>query len=322
MTAPSSRILVLTYGEPETAAFLDHYRYLRRVLPNLTPLRFPFTVIAAAGGALARSRGWRKAGYKSPLEAITRSQASMISATLRGQGWPEPFEGQAAFEFRSPRLDDILDPARGPLPSRLVIVPMYLAESRFTTGISQRWFDRRAAAGGQSLPVPHYITRMDEDDRLVDLMGQFLLEHVSAAGWSASDRGSAGVLLWGHGTPLDPAHGQTGRAATERFYERLAARLAGHFGRVSLGWLNHAHGGEWTSPALGAAAQSMATAGVRRLVAFPFGFLADNSETELEGRAAIDRVPGLQVLHVPCLNDWPPFIEFLARRIQEAFAAL
>jgi len=55
--------------------------------------------------------------------------------------------------------------------------------------------------------------------------------------------------------------------------------------------------------------------GFRRAVYFPYGFLADNAETELEGRIALRKQPGLEAIHLPCLNDSPALMDALASAI-------
>jgi Fe2+ transport system protein FeoA len=61
---------------------------------------------------------------------------------------------------------------------------------------------------------------------------------------------------------------------------------------------------------------------LRRVVYFPFGFLADNAETLLEGRQALREEPGLEPLHLPCLNTDPGLLKALAAQIVAALPAV
>jgi len=54
---------------------------------------------------------------------------------------------------------------------------------------------------------------------------------------------------------------------------------------------------------------------MERAVYFPYGFLADNAESQLEGRVALRALPGIESLHLPCLNDSPLLVEALARQV-------
>ena len=51
-----------------------------------------------------------------------------------------------------------------------------------------------------------------------------------------------------------------------------------------------------------------------RVVYYPYGFLADNAESELEGRMALDGHP-FQSRYVPCLNGSPYLMEALVGQI-------
>ena len=64
------------------------------------------------------------------------------------------------------------------------------------------------------------------------------------------------------------------------------------------------------------ALKHVSVANFRRVVYFPFGFLADNAETQLEGRIALRDRPELEAWHLPCLNDDPALIKTLARQVR------
>jgi len=61
--------------------------------------------------------------------------------------------------------------------------------------------------------------------------------------------------------------------------------------------------------------REIAEAGFRRVVYFPFGFSADNAESELEGRVALRLEPRLESVHLPCLNAEPELLSALARHV-------
>jgi protoporphyrin/coproporphyrin ferrochelatase len=138
----------------------------------------------------------------------------------------------------------------------------------------------------------------------------------------AEARGAGGkewaLVLAAHGTLLEPPRPiETGRGATECVAAGIAQRLAGRFGMVQPAWLNHVYGGRWTEPPVDQALKRVAEAGYRRVVYYPFGFSADNAESELEGRIALRAEPGLEAVHLPCLNAAPEFMAALARQVVE-----
>ncbi|MBN1478029.1 ferrochelatase, partial [Candidatus Sumerlaeota bacterium] len=146
-------------------------------------------------------------------------------------------------------------------------------------------------------------------------------EQLAEAGCSGDDCHGMGLLLGAHGTLIEAPEGvNTGLESTQRFLDRLSERLAPRFAHTSVGWLNHTLGGEWTSPDLETAAADMLERGLRRVVYYPFGFLADNAETQLEGRVILRGFDALEPLHLQCLNAWPPFVEHLAKRVMRQVA--
>ena len=61
--------------------------------------------------------------------------------------------------------------------------------------------------------------------------------------------------------------------------------------------------------------------GFRKLVYFPYGFLADNAESQLEGKVLLEARPELErVEHLPCLNASPGLADALAGAVRRALA--
>lgn len=316
-------IILLTYGEPYHPKFADQYTYslliLRRLTLLVAPIPRPLLPLIALRRAITRSKTWKEEGYASPLECITHDQRDLLEPLLKerlGESWH--CDVRVVFEFRRPLLPDVMRELAADPPDRLILMPLYVADSDFTSGVSRRDVDSYERQWGK-FPAPvDYLSAFSEDDRLVELMARFVMEESEKAGWIGGDRPDTALILGAHGTVIEGPPGiDTGLKPSVSFYERLSARLAPRFAAVSVGWLNHTMGGEWTSPALEAAAESMRDKGIRRVVYFPFGFLGDNAESELEGRQIFRNVPELEVLHLPCVNTWGPFIEFLATRIEE-----
>lgn len=312
--------LLLTYGEPPRARFLDQLAYSWLILNRLT-LRVariprPALPLIALRRALLRVKTWRVEGFSSPLEHITHEQAQALAARLRDADPQRDHTVRPVFEFRRPLLPEVLDELDRDPPDRLLLLPLYMPDSSFTTGISLADVETWAARRGRAFrPAPAHVSRFSEDDTVLSLMAQQILEGTAQAGWSEADRRAAGLILGAHGTLIHPPPGiDNGLGTMQCAHQRLRDMLAPHFRHISVGWLNHTLGGEWTQPDLATAARDMVERGIRRTVYYPFGFLADNAETQLEGRLVL-RESALEVLHLPCLNASPPFIEHLARRV-------
>lgn len=314
----STRHLVLvTYGEPPAAAFVDQLVYSWRILLGLTrtvaPIPLPLVPVIALARAYGRTRSWSRRRYRSPLEPITERQASRIAGALAEADPHTDWRVRVAYEFRRPLLAEVL----GELPphEEVVVAPMYAADSAFTHALSRQTAEAHRAGNGGPRRRVRVLDALD-----VEALGAVSADHVLALtdddGWRGE---GVALVLAAHGTVLDPPRPiDTGLDATRRLCDGIAARLAPHFGVVVNGWLNHTRGGRWTEPPIDAALARAVAAGCRRVVYYPYGFLADNAETELEGRIALDGLPdGVEARHLPCLNDSAPFTSLLAGWLTE-----
>ena len=54
------------------------------------------------------------------------------------------------------------------------------------------------------------------------------------------------------------------------------------------------------------------------MVYYPYGFLADNAESQLEGQLAAAGRPELKVRFVPCLNGSPDLAQVIASQVLAA----
>jgi len=311
-------VVLITYGEPPTPAFFPQLRYSWRILLGLTrsvaPIpRWVLPMIALKRARL-RWRLWSRERYGSPLESVTRAQAEGLSAALAAADPGTDWRVHLAYEFRDPLLTAMLD--RLPDAEPVDIVPMYVADSAFTHEISRatvrRW--SRRYAGGRAAPV-RVLSPIGEQ-----LFAELVAGHISRE-FAARRIGGPewALVLAAHGTLLEPPRPmETGREATERVCAAIAARLAGRVGTIRNGWLNHTYGGRWTEPPIEEALRGVADAGYRRVAYYPFGFSADNAESELEGRLALRSGAWLEVVHLPCLNADAAFLDALARSVVAA----
>lgn len=294
-------VVLLTYGEPPEAAFAPQLAYSWRILWGLTRRVAPIPPFVLPFIALARARFrvglWRRHGYTSPIEAITAAQSEALDAVLAGDG-AGPWRVHVAYEFRRPLLADTL--AALPANEPVAVLPMYVAESEFTHDIVRGELAARAASAAGPRDV-RVVPGLDPEV-LGELSARHILGELAARGREPGRDWA--LLLAAHGTLLDPPRPMnTGRLATEAVAEAIARRLGRRFGRVQRGWLNHTMGGAWTTPAANVAVRDLVAEGYRRLVYFPYGFLADNAESQLEGRLILAAQPGLEAVeHLPCLN--------------------
>jgi ferrochelatase len=300
-------VVLLTYGEPPAAEFRAQLEYSRRILNDLTRLVAPIphwlVPVLALRRAFLRTATWRAERYGSPIEALTAEQAEGLAAALARRAPGRGFRVHVAYEFRDPTLGAVLAGAG----ENALVVPMYLAESEFTHDLAR---GRLAAMNGTARGA-RVVPALD-----ADTLARLSADHVER---ELARRGIVpgpdwALVLAAHGTLVDPPRPMnTGREATLAVARGIADRLAGRFGAIVPAWLNHAMGGTWTAPAADAAVRELADLGMRRVVYFPYGFVADNAESQLEGRVLLRAERRLtEVVHLPCLNGAPDWLDALA----------
>ncbi len=311
-------IVLLSYGEPVNAAFLDQWRYSNRILNKLTRLVAPIPklVIPLIGAWRGRIRvkNYKANNYSSLLESITEQQAHLLRMALCKTVTDHAWRVQAAYEFRDPSLSHILDGILGDPGDLLLMIPMYTAESDFTTGISQRDFNQYQTVNKHSFTDVRFCTFRNYLDQLAEQMVGFIRRKIAEEGISSEDCGQCGLLLGCHGTVINPPAGisDTGYNDTKRLYDLIEKQLHSEFKMLNIGWMNHRVGGDWTTPTLETAADEMRNQKIKRLIYYPFGFLADNAETQLESKKILHDIGIDEYIHLPCLNDDADFIDFLA----------
>lgn len=312
-------VILLTYGEPPTPAYLDQLVYSWRILLGLTrsvaDIPAPVIPMIALSRTRLRNQLWTTERYGSPLEAITRAQADGVAGELGARHPREAWRVHVAYEFRRPLLLETLESIPG--DEEALVVPMYAADSAFTHELSRRVIAAWSAKKPRAVPV-RVMGPLDEAT-LVDASVRHVERELANRG-IAPDREWA-LVLAAHGTLLEPPKPiDTGRIATERLAAGILDRIGGRFGTAIQGWLNHVYGGRWTEPAIEDALAKIAEAGYRKVVYYPFGFLADNAESELEGRIFLRARSELEPVHLPCVNATPEFVAVLAGEIGRAFA--
>lgn len=290
-------LVLTTYGEPPLPGFTEQLVYSWRILQGLTrtvadipQAAIPFIALSRAHG---RRRLWRANNYTSPLEPITEAQAVAVGDELDRRA-PGKWAVHIAYEFRRPLLAEVLRAIPG--DEAVWVAPMYAADSAFTHELSRQAASTALAA---SRPAPVRTLPAFELDELAELSARHLLQMV---GGSLGPR--TALVLAAHGTLLEPARPiDTGRCPTERLYGAIRHRVSPHFGLILNGWLNHTRGGRWTEPPIEETLRRVSAAGFTEVAYYPYGFLADNAESQLEGRLAAAAHPELKVRFLSCLNE-------------------
>ncbi|HWI19251.1 MAG TPA: ferrochelatase [Vicinamibacterales bacterium] len=303
-------VVVVTYGEPMTAAFVDQLVYSWRILIGLTrsvaDIPAPLLPLIALSRGRGRNAMWKREGYTSPLEPITIAQAERLRSALASQSGDE-WKVHVAYEFRTPLVGPVIENI--PANDEVFVAPMYAADSAFTHELSRQ----AVAAVSSRRARPVVVLPALAADVLAELSARHVMKFLEAE--SVESRSTA-LVLAAHGTLLQPSRPiETGYVATEQLCRGIERRLSESFGLIANGWLNHTRGGKWTEPAIEETLSRVSALGYKEVVYYPYGFLADNAESQLEGRMAAAAHPGMRVRFVPCFNESPDLADTIAAQI-------
>jgi protoheme ferro-lyase len=302
--------VLVTYGEPTSPSFIDQLVYSWRILLGLTrsvaDIPAPLIPLIALSRARGRNVMWRENAYSSPLESITLAQAEQVREALARRS-DDAWKIHVAYEFRDPLLPALIQQL--PPAEPVTVVPMYAADSAFTHALTRASVRHLNA----QRPAPVTVLEPIDVETLITISVNHLMRQIGENGITTA---SSALVLAAHGTLLEPQKPiDTGREATERLCAGIQESLSDRFGMIANGWLNHSRGGKWTDPPIEETLKRVKEAGYRDVVYYPYGFLADNAESQLEGKLAAAGQPGLNVRFVPCLNGSSELADAIASQV-------
>jgi protoporphyrin/coproporphyrin ferrochelatase len=320
-------VILATYGEPQVNSFAQQWMYSYRILKGLTrkiaKIPAPVLPIIATARARGRVKLWRQNAFISPLEKLHHETVIAVREELarRGHDCGETVV-VPAYEFRRPTLTDALLRLDQAGCERAIVVPMYIAEGDFTHGMTRWAMDAAAAALPKwrgKVALASMTASIDDVRTLGTILASWLFDALETRGVAPGPDWA--VMLAAHGTVVNPPAGvDNGLAHFRDVLSPLQAAITPRVGAVSVGWLNHTRGGEWTRPAVPDALAELRTRGFKKLVYFPWGFTTDNAETMLEGRIALRDMadPFDRVEYLECVNSYPGFVGLLTDTIENA----
>lgn len=316
-------VLLSTYGEVEQLSFAQLYpnawRILQLITSRIANLPLPLKAFIALMRTVRRKREWKKLGYRPKLSQINRAQTAALAKKLESvtqlAGMDVQFVVRDAYYFTTPYYENVLNEVKASCDG-VIVVPMIPIESDFACGV------------GCYLALEHFGDGVFEKVRVIKHLwndSDFIALCVNRVFEKFEPRAGrkVGLALVAHGTLVKDAKGEepkvnTGYRETIAFYEKLKAAIErdgrNTFASIKLGAMNHKFGGTWMPETLGRALEEFRAEGIEEVAIFPFGFLADNSEADLEAVMEA-QAAGYPLQYVPCLNDSPEFIRWLAERV-------
>ncbi|TCD47302.1 ferrochelatase [Chlorobium sp. N1] len=321
-------VLVVTYGEVEKLTLRNLWPSSRRILKVITSqiVKVPrfLVYLVADYRSTKHFIDWRRSGYRSTLLATNRAQRARLEACLRSRTAELPPDTDIdvldAYYFVPPYLEEMLGEIRSRYDG-IVVVPMIPVESAFSCGVACRMVSE--TYGDERYSRVRLMNRFWSDEALHRIYADHLFSRIAESPL-ADTEGKLGLVLVIHGTLVRDRAGNppkvfTGLDETGRFFEMMKRRIMEDprniFADIRQGCMNHSAGGEWTADTVEKALEAFRREGCRGVVMFPYGFFADNSETEYEAKRLLESAGFPRSYYVRCINDSPAFADWLAGRV-------
>jgi ferrochelatase len=312
-----AKVAVLLCGYGEVEEYGDFADYNERALRLLASkfIKFPDFSIPWLAKALEVTdrREWSGQNhYHSPHNEIFEAQRSGIEQVLQAR-YGDRVAVFKAFNFCEPHLPrQVLQRIRSEGYNRLLVYPLLVVDSIYTSGLALQQVNEALGndwdwlGGLRYLPSfyerPDYHQRLAHhiETRLQDLDGHYAPSQI-------------GIILLNHGCPIDSKGYESGIRESEALYQSVRTQLVNRYPLVSIGWMNHATPGKWTTPDMEQAAHNLLTMGAKALAFAPIGFATENHETMLDVGYAIQKLKSkVECLHLDCLNEDPAFLRMAA----------
>jgi len=335
---PKSAVLLLNLGSPDSTSVPDVKRYLQEFLgdervidkpanPLLRKLLvngiiIPFRVKKSAH---AYESIWTPEG--SPLILTSKKAQTALQAKLA-------LPVALAMNYGSPSIPDVLRALVAQGVTRVLMFPQYphYAMSSWETVVVK--VQREAAQIAPQLKldcVQPYFADTDYIDALVtsarpyltQVYDHFLFSYhgIPVRHLTKADSSHAHCQVVSDCcTTCSPVHSTCYKAQVTRTSHLFAQKAGLDPAKWSISFQSRLVGEPWLSPYTDAEFERLAKEGKKRIVVITPAFVTDCLETleeiRVEGAEDFKAAGGEQFTHIPCLNDQPVWIDFLARRVQ------
>ena len=329
-------VLLVNLGSPDSTAVADVRRYLReflgdeRVLDMAAPLRW-----ALLEGIILRTRPkksahayaqvWTKDG--SPLIVTSRAVREKLSASL-GAATPV----YLAMRYGSPSIASVIDQIAADGIEEILLFPQYphYAMSSYETVVVRvKEAVARQAPKLRVTTVQPFFADADYIEALRIVCAPFLAQphdHVLFSYHGLPERHMRKAdSSHAHCTVVpdccmtaSPAHATCYKAQCLATTRALTASAGIPAGKHSVSFQSRLVGEPWLTPFTDVELARLPKTGVKKLLVICAAFTTDCLETleeiQQQGRDTFLQAGGESFQQIPCLNDHPAFIDFLAKR--------
>jgi ferrochelatase len=335
---PKRAVLLVNLGSPASTSVADVRRYLReflgdeRVLDLPKPLRW-----LILEGIILRTRPkrsahayaqiWTKDG--SPLIHTSELVRQKLSTVL---GPETPV--YLAMRYGSPSIASVIAQIAADGVDELLLFPQYphYAMSSWETVVAKVYQEAaRLAPGLRVESVQPFYQDADYIDALHAVSAPYFAQPHDLILFSyhgiperhlrkADSSKAHCTLVKDCCTTCSPLHATCYRAQVLATTRALVKRAGIPADKFSVSFQSRLAGEPWLTPFTDHELQRLPSAGKKRLLILCPAFVTDCLETleeiSVQGKETFLQAGGESFTQIPCLNDQPPYIDFLAKRVR------
>lgn len=335
---PKRAVLLVNLGSPDSTSVPDVKRYLQEFLGDPRVIDRPksaFLRSALVNGIIIPSRVKNSAHAYSTI--WTAEGSPLVVTSQRTQAALQkrvPVTIELAMNYGSPSIPDALQRLAAAGVTELLVwaqYPHYAMSSWETAIVKVRREAARLAPAMKLEVVQPFYGDADYIEALVASARPYLdqphdhllfsYHSIPQRHLQEADSSKAHCLAFADCcTTCSPAHATCYRAQVVRTTELFAKRAGLRPDRWSIAFQSRLRGEPWLTPYTDYEYKRLATEGRKNLLVITPAFITDCLETleEIQVRGAEDfkAAGGESFTHIPCLNDQPPYLDFLAKRVQ------
>ena len=267
-------------GGPDSLDAVECYLYNIFMDPDIIDIPLPgflrrkFIAWFAKKRAPESTEIYRKIGGKTPLTDITNQQAELLEKKLNVDDNPK-FKVFVAMRYWYPFVEEVWKEVVEQDFKKLIIISLYPYYSTTTTGSLVSLINRLNADK----------TFADENITIIDRYGDhplFIQAMVDQIKEELKDNRYKDLMLSAHSIPMKRIKkGDPYRDEIEKSVTLMKDQLPDDL-KVHLCYQSKVGPIEWLSPQTDATVVELAEQGIKNLLVYPLGFVADNSETIYE----------------------------------------
>ncbi|HHE55954.1 MAG TPA: ferrochelatase [Caldithrix abyssi] len=264
------------------------------------------------------SRGiYEKLGGKTPLLEITEQQALALKQALSSDT-NHRFEVFPAMRYWHPFMEKVWQKIEKQDFDRIVVLSMYPFYSTTTSGSIKNELNRLIQKYNTPPGKVKFIDRFGTHPLFVQSMVELLKENLTQEDRQKPKH----VLFSAHSIPIKRINnGDPYFEEVKQAVDLLRAHFPEEEVKFHLSFQSKLGPIEWLSPATDDKIEELASQGIKQLLVFPLGFVADNSETVYEIGMLYQKLAqekGIEdYRRIEALNVRPMFIEALKQIVLE-----